>query len=183
MMRLRRFIADTRGAAAAEFVLWILLLTLPVFNAVDIATYAYQRMQLELAAQAGAQAAWHACDTAAKLPATQNCSGLSTKITNAVSSTSLGVNAAVPAGGVAEGYYCTNSAGALVAVGTAGTFGSPPVKPTPFTCASVIGGSTTAPADYVRVTVSYTYAPIFPSVSVASLLQTPITKTAWMRMN
>ena len=44
-------------------------------------------------------------------------------------------------------------------------------------------GSTTAPGDYVQVTVSYPYEPIFSQASLASLLTTPITKTAWMRLN
>ena len=40
-----------------------------------------------------------------------------------------------------------------------------------------------APGDYVQVTASYPYEPIFSQASVASLLTTPITKTAWMRLN
>jgi hypothetical protein len=38
------------------------------------------------------------------------------------------------------------------------------------------------PADYVRVAVTFTYAPIFAGISVAGLFPTPITKTAMVRM-
>ena len=69
-------VADTRGAAAVEFVLWLGILIVPILSAVDVSFYAYQRMQLEIAARAGAQAAWKACDTSAKWPAVQKCGGL-----------------------------------------------------------------------------------------------------------
>jgi len=38
------------------------------------------------------------------------------------------------------------------------------------------------PGDYVLITVSYTYTPVFAAVSIASVLASPITRTAWMRL-
>ncbi|MBS0490731.1 MULTISPECIES: TadE/TadG family type IV pilus assembly protein [unclassified Phenylobacterium] len=181
--RTRRFWRDDSGAAAAEFVLWLSLLTLPLINAVDLGVYVFKKMQVETAAQAGTHAVWRSCDTSAKLPAVSNCTGLAATIQAAVQSTSLGATVTVASGSPVEGYYCLNSSGALTLVGTAGTLGSAPTRPSPFTCAGQFSGSTTAPGDYVQVTVSYPYEPIFSQASVASLLTTPITKTAWMRLN
>lgn len=177
------FLRDTRGAAASEFVLWLGLLIFPLLSAVDVGVYIFQKMQLEIAAQAAVQAAWSSCDEGSKLPAVENCGDLSGIITTAAQSTSLGSYVTVVAGSPVENYYCVDDLGDLLPVGTDGTIGSPPTKPTPFTCASVIGGSTTEPADYIRVTVSFDYTPVFPGVSVVSLLETPITRTAWMRLS
>ena len=63
--------ADTSGAAASEFALLAISLVLGLLNAVDMGRYEYQRLQVENAAQAGAQAAWHTCnDPSSMLPAT-----------------------------------------------------------------------------------------------------------------
>jgi hypothetical protein len=56
----------------------------------------------------------------------------------------------------------------------------------PATCASVVAGSTAAPGDYITITVTYTYHPVFKGLSVLSVLggSTPvITRTAWSRLN
>lgn len=182
-VRAAKFWGDEAGAAAAEFVLWLGLLVLPLINAVDLGVYVFRKMQVEMAAQAGTHAVWRLCDTSSELPAVTNCSGLATTIQAAVQSTTLGSTVTVAAGSPVEGYYCVNSSGDLTLVGAAGALGSAPTRPSPFNCATQIGGSTTAPGDYVQVTVSYPYAPIFSQASVASLLTTPITKTAWMRLN
>ena len=174
---------ENRGSAAVEFVLWLTVLVVPLLNAVDLGIYVFQKMQVQMAAQAGAHAVWHACDKSATLPAVANCNGVLSAITTAAQSTSLGNKVTVATGSPSEGYYCVNSSGALTLVGAAGKIGSAPTKPTPFNCAAQITGSTTAPADYVQVTVSYAYKPVFDKVSLATMLTTPITKTAWMRMN
>jgi Flp pilus assembly protein TadG len=183
MRALARFGRETRGAAAVEFVLWLAVLVLPLMNAVDLGVYVFQKMQVQMAAQAATHAVWRDCDKAAELPAVVNCTGLASTIQTAAQSTSLGANVTVVAGSPSEGYYCVDSAGALKLVGVAGKIGTTPTKPSPFNCATQVTGSTTAPGDYVQVTVSFPYQPVFPSVSVASLLTTPITKTAWMRLN
>jgi len=184
--RFRRFLGDSKGAAAAEFVLWLGLLIIPMASAVDVGIYAFQKMQVEMASQAAVQAAWKACDTAGKLPATKtatNCGAdLTTTITTAAQSTSLGTGVTIASGSPVEGYYCTAADNTLQLVGATGVIGSPPTKPSPFTCATVVAGSTIAPGDYLQVTVSYSYAPVFSGVSIAELLTTPITKTAWTRL-
>jgi Flp pilus assembly protein TadG len=173
---------DTAGAAAVEFVLWLAILILPVLNAVDIAFYTYQGMQLNSAAQAAVQAAWHVCDKpATMLPAVKNCSaGIAAMTTAAQSSTSLGATVTLAA--PTEGYYCLNASGKLTLVSSLGHVGAPPSTP-PATCTATNAADTTAPRDYITATASYSYTPIFTGVSVASLLTTPITRTAWMRLN
>lgn len=176
------FWRNDAGSAATEFVLWLTVLTLPLINAVDLGVYIFRKMQVEMAAQAGTHAVWRLCDKSAELPAVTNCAGLTATVQTAVQSTSLGAQVTVAAANPAEGYYCVNSSGALTLVGVAGRPGVAPTKPNPFTCAGQVSGSTTAPGEYVQVTVSYPYAPIFSQASVASLLTTPITETAWMRL-
>ncbi|MHB8530108.1 MAG: TadE/TadG family type IV pilus assembly protein [Caulobacteraceae bacterium] len=181
--RVRRAIG---GAAAIEFALSLSFLTASLLNVVDLGLYAYQRMQVENAAQSGAQAAWSACNTAAKLPATNstNCPGFANAVTAGVQSTTLGSNVTQATGSPAEGYYCGTTSGALQLVGTAGTVGSPP-SGAPATCAGVIGAADpiAPPGDYVQVSVTYPFTPLFGAISLAGLLTTPITKTTWTRMN
>ena len=174
---LRRFHHEQRGAAAVEFAIVITLLTVPVLNVVDLAQYAWDRMQVDNAAQMAVQAAWGTCKLASNLPATPNsyanCTGMPAAVTTAAQSTSLGTLVTVSA--TTEGYYCVKtSTSAIVAVGT-----FPGTKPSD--CSSV-GLASDVPGDYVLITTSYTYSPIFPAVSIASGLTTPITRVAWMRL-
>jgi Flp pilus assembly protein TadG len=191
--RLSRLLAawstQTAGAAAVELAILMPLLTFATLNIIDVATYAYDRMQLQNAAQMGAEAAWAACNenTPSSLPATNTsaCPNFSTAVSRAITKTMLGSNVTLAAGSPTEGYYCTTTTGALQLVGTGpGTVGSPPTKPTPDTCAAVAGASdlTAAPGDYVNINVSYTYTPIFSGVSVAGLLGSNVTQTVWMRL-
>jgi Flp pilus assembly protein TadG len=178
-----RFAENTAGSAAVEFVLWLAVLIVPVLSAVDVGVYAFQRMQVQIAGQAAAQTAWHLCDTAAKLPAvTTTCGGtLLTAMSNAAKSTSLGTGATLTA--TSEGWYCPDATNKLKLVGTAGTFGAGPTPPSPLDCHTVVGAHTNVPGDYIKVTVSYSYAPLFRGLSVGSLLTTPITQTTWLRLN
>jgi len=41
---------------------------------------------------------------------------------------------------------------------------------------------TSVPSDYIKVAVTYAYAPVFPGISLSSALPTPITATAWLRV-
>src|SRR5665811_1784665 len=79
--------SDQRGTSAIEFSFFAGLLSLGMLNMTDVSIYLYQRMELENAAQMGVQAAWKTCDPN-QLPATTNCPGLTSAITNAVQSTS-----------------------------------------------------------------------------------------------
>ncbi len=193
MRPLRRFAAaaarwaeGTAGVAAVEFALVASFLAVGMLNVVDIARYGYLRMQVENAAQSGAQAAWGACNSTSKLPATDStkCSGLASAVTTAVHSTTLASNVSEPSGSPAEGYYCGTTSGTLTLVGTAGTVGSPPCGQ-PASCSAVSGAAnpTAAPGDYVKISVTYTFVPLFGGLSMAALLTTPITKSTWTRMN
>ena len=174
---MHRFRREQRGAAAVEFALIITLLTVPVLNVVDLAQYAWDRMQVDNAAQMAVQAAWATCQLATNLPATPNsyanCTGMPAAVTTAAQSTSLGT--AITVSSTTEGYYCVNTTtNAIVPVGT-----FPSNKPSD--CKSV-GLSSDVPGDYVLITTTYTYSPIFPAISIASALATSINRQAWMRL-
>ena len=105
-------------------------------------------------------------------------------MTTAVQSTTLGSNVSLASGSPAEGYYCPTTSGTLTLVGSAGTVGTPP-SGEPATCSGVSGAANTsaAPGDYVEISVTYTFTPMFGSMSIASLLTSPITKSTWTRLN
>jgi Flp pilus assembly protein TadG len=176
---LRRYRRDEKGAAAVEFALVLTLLTVPVLNVVDLALYAWDRMQLDNAAQVAAQAAWATCSTPANHPATPNsyalCAGMPAAVTTAVRSTSLGTNVTWSLAG--EAYYCILPGGTLQLVAAA-------TATPPSNCSknSIGGQASDVPGDYIQITAAYTYTPVFAGVSIASLLATPITRTAWMRL-
>lgn len=98
--------SDQRGASAIEFSFFAGLLAFALLNTVDISRYIYQRMEFENATQMGVQAVWKTCDPNTlpyPLPATINCAQMSTAVTNAVHSTSLGTNVSLQTGCPAEG--------------------------------------------------------------------------------
>jgi len=175
------FLSDRGGAAAAEMALWLTVMILPVMNVVDIGFYVFKRMQVELAAQSAIQAIRQQCYDS-YTPITQSCSNLTAVATTAAQSTLLSSGVTLASGYPAEGYYCVNGSNALVLVGSSGTVGSPPTKPNPYDCSGVIGGSTSAPSVYARVGVTYTYTPPFAGITLASLLPSPIVRTAWLRV-
>lgn len=170
--QVRVALSDKNGAAAIEFAFFAGLIAIVMLNVVDVSTYIYKRMELENATQMGAQAAWAACDQY-HLPATTNCPGLATAISNAIQSTSLGGSVSLQSGSPAEAYYCLSSSGALQYVGDASS--------RPVDC-SAVGKSNERPADYIQVSTSLTYAPLFPDITVGGILPRRITKTAWMRL-
>jgi len=164
--------ADQRGVAAVEFAFFAIFLSLALANVTDASIYIYQRMQAENATQVAVQAAWKACDLP-KLPATTNCPGLALAIQNAIQSTSLGTRITLLSGSPSEGYYCVNSSNALQYVSD--------VSSRPADCTAA-GMPTLQPGDYLQVQTSFTYAPLFPRLSVASKFPTPINRTAIMRL-
>lgn len=179
---IRRLRDDTSGTAALEFALVGMFLVVGLLNAIDVGYYTYQRMTVENAAQAGAQAAWKNCnDPSSMLPATQNCTtangaaqSLNDAITAAIQSSSLGTAVSLESGYPAEGYYCVNSSGSMQAVGSLSN------KPSDCSAAGVSGVS---PGDYVQVGVTYSYSPLFPGISVMGASGiSAITMTAWMRL-
>jgi len=165
----RRYARETSGMAAVEVVFWLAALVPALFNIVDLGTYVFQRMQVENAAQMGAQAAWAACES----PPEDGCGSVdavNTAVAAALASTSLG-DKVEQSGELEEGYYCPDPDAAakdqtLVAV-TDGTS----------TCASGAKAGY-----YVKVVATYPYAPIIATVSLATLLDGDITQTAWSRV-
>ena len=91
---------DRRGVAAIEFGVFALVLIVAIVNVADVGMYTYDKMEVADASQIAVQAAWQTCDTT-KLPATVNCSGLSSAISAAVGSTVTGFATIVNRGAVA----------------------------------------------------------------------------------
>ena len=163
---------DRQGAVGVEFALVASILCFLALNGIDVARYIYIRMQVDNAAQAGAQAAWKSCDPA-KLPATILCSELTAAITAAVQSTSLRDAIQLQEGSPTEGYYCITSSNVLQAVGT--------LSSKPASC-SAVGSPYVQPGDYIKVDVVYQYAPLFLDLTVARFFNATATSSAYMRL-
>jgi hypothetical protein len=73
LYHLRLLGRDEGGSAAIEFAVFGLLLVYMMLNVVDLARYAFERMQVENAAQMGVQSIWKFCDPAKQLPASTQC--------------------------------------------------------------------------------------------------------------
>ena len=106
--RLRSFWDDHRGVAGIEFALVAGVLCILLMNGIEVARYAYTVMQVQNAAQVGAQSAWKACDPNKELPATTKCPSLNTAIAAAIKSTTLG-DSVNSANSPTEAYYCLNN--------------------------------------------------------------------------
>jgi Flp pilus assembly protein TadG len=172
---LRLLRRDTSGVAAVEFAIATMLLVVGVLNAVDFGYYMYQRIEVENAAEVGAQAAWKTCyDQSSMLPATEYCPGLDAAITTAIQSTSLGTAVSLVSGYPSEGYYCVNSSGALQLVASA-------QSTEPANC-SAVGDSSISPGDYIQVAVTYNYTPLFSISVIGGSSIRSITMTSWMRL-
>src|SRR5262245_40266595 len=165
--------ADRRGAVAIEFAISAGLLSVAILNVVDVSIYVFQRLQIENATQMPAQAASNNCGDATKLPATTNCSALNSVVPIAVSSTSLGTRVALQSGSPSEGYYCVNSSNALQYVSD--------VSSKPADCGAA-GMSSLQPGDYIKITTTFSYTPLFPGITVTKTFATPIVRTAMMRL-
>jgi Flp pilus assembly protein TadG len=171
-----RFATAEEGTSAIEFAIFAGILSFGLLNTADISVYVYQRMQVENATEMAVQAAWKTCDPfQGKVPATTSCPALTTAVTSAAQSTSLGTNVTIQAGSPTEGYYCLNSgSGALQLVAAANT--------TPPTDCSATGNAGQSPGDYIQITTTFTYTPMFPGITVAGTFTTPIVRTGMMRL-
>jgi Flp pilus assembly protein TadG len=170
LIRLR---ADIRGLAAIEFGLIAGFLAMAVLNVTDISVFLYDRLQVNNATQAGAQAAWQTCDLN-HLPVTTKCPAMNAAVTAAVQSTSLGTAVQLQSGYPSDAFYCVNSSGALQYVSD---YSSPPNN------CSAAGNAGVAPGEYVQVQTTYTYTPIFTGLSILSILPSTITSTSWTRLH
>jgi len=189
-----RWIGDRRGAAALEIALWLGFLLVPLLNVVDVGYYCFQAIQVRDAAQASVQAALQLCSPhGLTFPAVSNCTGLNSALTAAAQSTSLGTNVSISSG--SEGYYCMTTSATLVQVGSGGgainikSGDTAPNANGNAECSSFDSGKTTQFAgndnnsgDYISVTTSYTYKPLFNDLTVTTFLTSPITSTAIMRL-
>jgi Flp pilus assembly protein TadG len=167
---------DARGAAAVEFALVALFLVGGLINAAEVGRYEYQLLQVENAAEVGAQTAWTVCNNLATMvPATTNCTGLNSAMTTAIQSTNLGTAVTLASGYPAEGYYCVNTTThALQLVGG--------VTSKPANC-SAAGNASIGPGDYIQVGVSFTYTPLFTGMTVMGSSSQSIFRTSWMRLS
>ena len=85
------------GNVTIEFAFVASILVVMIMNILDFSLLIWAHMEVDYAAQMGAQAAYKSCSTGT-LPATTNCSGLSTTITNAIQATSLGTAVTLASG-------------------------------------------------------------------------------------
>jgi hypothetical protein len=140
-------------------------------------------------------------------PATKYCGAngddLNTAIANGEHSSSLSATVTIGASQAKEQFMCVDSSGALVAptgatagviatkttsgvtdVDTAGT-DTIAALPSPDDCHTVNAGSTIEPGDYVFVTVTHKFHPLFKGLSIVNLLggsTVTITQTDYTRL-
>jgi Flp pilus assembly protein TadG len=167
-----RLIRDQDGAAAIETALIGSMFVALVLNTVEIGRYGFHSMQLANATQAGAQAAVTICDPEDQTPVTTKCTALTSAVTAAVKSSSLGTAVNLN-GSPTEGWYCVTAAKTLMAVGS--------LNSKPANC-SAAGDVNARPGLYLQVNTSYTYAPMFPGMTLAATFPTALTRTSWMRV-
>ena len=193
--RLGAWRRETRGAAAAEFAMVVLFLILPLINIVDFGVYAYSRMQVENAAQMGAQTIWSSCNnltkrTPAAIGSNGSCAAsTSPTVTTWVQQTSLGTprdrdgrhralllhhhrgDAAVRDGHRWRGqpHQRASATGEPAKCAVSATLTNP----------SDTGAT---PGDYISLGVTYTYPPLFSAASIVSALLRWGTKTVYTRL-
>jgi Flp pilus assembly protein TadG len=146
------------GNVLVEFALVAPVLILLIVNILDFSRLIWAQMEVEYSAQMGAQAAYKSCSTGT-LPAKTNCTSLSSAVTTAVQSTSLGSAVALTSGSPTETYYCISGT-TLQPVGDY-------TSPRPSDC-SATGDAGTKPGDYIEVNVDYAYSPTFAGLSLAA---------------
>jgi Flp pilus assembly protein TadG len=174
--RLRAFGRADLGAAAAEFAIVATLLVYMLVNVVDLGMYVYARMQVENAAQAAAEKVFVACESSTTTDVTSKCSGVAGVITTAAQQTSLGTSVTAQiASTPGEGWYCSNGSGGMTRSSTAITAAQP-------NCLLTVLLNVSAAGDYLPITATYTYTPVFPGATVTSIIGTSISKTVWIRV-
>jgi len=156
--RLRSILSASVGAAAVEFALVSGILLTLLVNLIDFSFLIWAQMQVDYAAESGAQAAYNTC-SGGTMPATTHCATLNSAVTAAIHGTSLGTSVSLASGSPSETYYCVSGT-TLQSVGTAAS------PPSPFNC-SAAGNASATPGDYIRVAVNYSFTPLFGGVSLA----------------
>lgn len=178
----RAFRRDHSGSVGAEMAVVGGFLAILIAQILDFGWMAYCSVQVRTAAQAAAAEAASLCQEETDLPATVNCEttqsiNLQDKMEDAANRVSIG-DESVPRiviSNPSEGYFC-HDASANNALVEVGTLASPPADCTAF-------GSGEEPGNYIYVTATYTFTPMFPGLSVAGAIANPITAQGWMRLN
>jgi Flp pilus assembly protein TadG len=147
---------DHDGNVMIEFALIAPVLVVLIMNILDFSMLIWARMQVDYSAQMGGQAAYRTCSTVTP-PVTTNCN-LDAAVTTAIQRTSLGTAVTLASGYPTETYYCVSGT-TLQSVAT-----YPAARPAD--CSAY--GSSSAPGDYIEVDVTYSYAPTFAGLSLAS---------------
>lgn len=179
---LRRFLRAEGGTASFEMLIWTVVVLVPVASVIDVGIYVVQDLQLRAAAQAAAQQIRATCRNEDP-PYTTNCSGMATAATTGAQRTGLGTAVTVDSSYPIEGYYCTKTSDSLLyVVGTEGTVSTAPTRPDPFNCSAYGNNRADMPGVYIRVKTNHTYTPMFPNISIASLLPSAMAHTSWIRM-
>ena len=163
---------DDRGAVAVEFALVSFLMVFFLLNGVEFARYAFQKMQVENAVHAAAMSVWKICDIR-QTPAETKCTLRDAAISSGLQSSTL-TPVTQSSGSPTEGYYCIDTTGNLVEV-------APVTGPRPSSCTAQ-GDPAHAPGDYIAITASFPYTPMFVGVSFVSLLPPTISSTGFMRL-
>ncbi len=178
----RRFTRESGGAVAAEMAIVAGFLAILIAQVLDFGWMAYSSVQVRTAAQAAAAEAASICQTQADLPATVNCEAnqsidLQAKMEEAANRVSIGDSATrrVVIAEPSEGYFC-HDASANNALVEVGDLNNPPAD-----CSAY--GSAEAPGNYIYTTATYNFSPMFPGLSVASVIGNPITADGWMRLD
>jgi Flp pilus assembly protein TadG len=164
---------DIRGSAATEFAFIVGFMAIGMMNVADIASFMFDKLQVNNATQMAAQAVWTACDLN-HLPAATKCPAMTTVATAAVQSTSLGSSVAFQTGYPLDAYYCPDSSGTLQYVSD---YANPPSN------CSVTGNAGITPGEFVNIQTTYTYTPIISGLSASALLPATITSSSWARLH
>jgi Flp pilus assembly protein TadG len=160
--------------ASIEFAFVSGVLLVALLNGLEFARWSFQKMETANAVHSAAQAVWSSCDTD-HLPAKTNCTGLTAAVTNGLKSTSLGTAVTLSTNFPSEAYFCVNSANALQQVALYSA-----AKPSD---CSAAGDATRVPGDYVTITATYNYTPLFGSpLTFGNLLPSTITSSGFIRL-
>jgi Flp pilus assembly protein TadG len=146
------------GNVMIEFAFVAPILVVLIVNILDFSRLIWARMEVDFSAKMGTQAAYKTCSTGTP-PAKNNCGSLNAAVTSAIQSTSLGTGVTLTSGYPTETYYCVSGT-------TLQSVAAYPSTP-PANC-SAYGGATVAPGDYIEVDVTYSFAPTFAGLSLAS---------------
>jgi Flp pilus assembly protein TadG len=170
----RRILKDGSGVATIEFAFVSGVLVLALLNGLEFARWSFQKMEMANAVHSATHAVWSACDVN-HLPAKTNCTGLTAAVTNGLKSTSLGTAVTLSSTFPSEAYFCVNSSNALQQVALY-------TDPKPANCAAA-GDTTRVPGDYVSITATYQYTPLFGSpLTFGNMLPSTMTASGFIRL-